>query len=153
VPLEIRPTEGATSAIRRARLVKAHGELRAVTPSLSLHLETLGAYLLMLGMILWVVWSIRQVIATALAGRPFDRSNHRHLRRAGILLIASGVVWPAIEYVLAAATLRHVASVHPPVSPALTVGSDWILAGLMVLVLSAVFSHGADLEDERTLTV
>lgn len=153
VPLEVVSVAGAPARIRDARLVDAQGELRAVTSSLPFHLGFLGSYLLMLGMVLWMVWLVRRVIVAALAGRPFERANARRLRVVGVLLIAAGVVWPVLQYVLASEVLRGIASVHPPISPALALGFDPILAGLLLLVLSTVFSHGADLEDERALTV
>lgn len=153
VPLEVHAVGGTTPSFRDARLVNGQGELRALTSSLPLHLAFLGSYLVMLAMALWVVWLIRRVIVAALDGRPFDRANVRCLRLAGLLVMLAAVAWPLLQYLLGAEVLRHLASVHPPISPALSFGTDAILIGLVLLILSTVFSHGADLEDERAMTV
>ena len=38
-------------------------------------------------------------------------------------------------------------------SPALRFSKDWFLGGLLFLVLSTIFRHGTELEEEKALTV
>lgn len=153
VPLVVRSSTAEPSPIRDAHLVKATGELRAVTSSLGLHMASMGAFAVAVFLVAWVFWSIRQVIRSALDGHPFDRRNVSRLRRAGVLLVVGSVAWPLSRYVLATAVLQRVAIEGVPLSASMSLPSDGILSGLLLLVLAAVFAHGADLEDERSLTV
>jgi hypothetical protein len=145
-------TEGS-SPIRDAHLVKATGELRAVTSNLGLHMASMGAFAGAVFLVAWVFWSIRQVIRSALDGHPFDRRNVSRLRRAGVILVAGSLAWPLSQYALATAVLNRVTIEGVPLSASISSPSDGILSGLLLLVLAAVFAHGADLEDERSLTV
>ena len=153
VRLTARPLTEQESPIRDVHLVKATGELRAVTPSLGLHMASTGAFAGAVFLVAWVLWSIRQVIRSALDGRPFDRRNVSRLRRAGVILVAGSLAWPLSQYALATAILTRVTIEGVPLSASISPPSDGILSGLLLLVLAAVFAHGADLEDERSLTV
>jgi hypothetical protein len=144
--LQDNPTDGP-GEFRHARLVKTYGELRLLTTRFDLHGTFLVLYLLAVVMVLVVVLALRSVVKNALDGRPFD------LRLIGIILLIGGCVWPVAQYLLARAVLAAAAVAGVPLAPASRFSTDPLLIGLLLLVLAAVFSHGADLEEEGSLTV
>jgi|GEM_PF-4857899 len=150
--LQNNPTN-APGEFRSARLVKGYGELRLITTRHDLHWAMLVLYFLAYAMMLVVIWALRGVVTNALAGRPFDRRNARLLRLTGLVLLVGGCLWPVAQYLLARAVLVAAPVDGFPLAPAFRFSTDPLLVGLLLLVLAAVFSHGADLEEERSLTV
>ena len=150
--LQNNPTD-APGEFRHARLVKAYGELRLNTTRFGLHWAFLVTYLFAFATVMVVMWALRGVVKNALDGRPFDRRNATLLRLTGIILLVGGCVWPAAHYLLARAVLAAAPVTGIPLAPAARFSTDPLLIGVLLLVLATVFSHGADLEEERSLTV
>ncbi len=103
--------------------------------------------------VIYATWILREVLRSALAGQPFPPANSRRLQRIGYLILASTVVFPIPEYLIGKAILADFHAAGLTLSPALRLSTDWILGGLLFLVLGAIFSHGTELERERALTV
>jgi hypothetical protein len=154
MPLELAspPSDGGDGS-SRAYLVKGYGELRTATTDLWLHLASMLFFVLGIGVVLYTVWILRQVLVTALAGEPFAPANSRRLRWIGFIVLALAVVAPCVEYLLGQAVLARLAVEGLRLSPAFRFSTDFVLVGLLFLVLAAIFRHGTELEEERALTV
>ena len=154
VPVLSLAASGATGEeIFNLNLVKARGELRFDTTSWWLHAATLVPFLLGGLLVMWVVFLIRQVIASVLEGDPFTARNAGRLRLVGLILLVGGTVGPLFEYVHADMVLARISFGSIPLSPPLTFSTEVILSGLIMLALSTVFGHGKELEDDKSLTI
>ncbi len=154
MPLQFEEIGDAGGArFHRPRLVWGYGELRTETFSWRLHFVGLGFHLIALLATLWAIWNLRQVVKTALAGEPFAPANSHRLRRIGFIILTVTLVAPLIEYQLGRYLLEQLSIEGLTLSPALRFSKDWLLGGLLFLVLASIFRHGTGLEEERALTV
>lgn len=121
-------------------------------------LLTFAAGLLSSACYLIVLLALRNVCSTVSAGGPFSWENVRRIRVMGWTLIAMA----GLDVIVDAVGLAYLtASVTVAGQPARVPGDlllyefpFWkILTGLAVLVLGEIFRTGADLEDDRALTV
>lgn len=143
----------SASEVTHAALVDARGELRIETTDWALQfLPNLGI-LVGLGIVLTIVHLLRRMIRAVRAGEPFAEANARRLRTMGMLLLAVGLLGPVLEYVVARVLLDRVAVVGLALTAPLDAQTNVILAGLLLLILSAVFARGAELERDRSLTI
>ena len=143
----------AAPEVQRAALVEARGNLRVQTTDWSLQfLPNLGL-LLALGISLVIVHLLRQMLRTVRAGEPFAEVNARRLRIIGVLLLVVGIVGPVLEYLVASRLLARIPVSGLAITAPLDARTDVILGGLLLLVLSAVFARGAELERDRSLTI
>jgi len=151
LPLEASGEDG--NGITNLNLVKARGELRFDTTSWWLHITTVLPLLVGGLLVMWVIFLVRQVVASVLQGDPFTARNAGRLRLVGLILLIAGTVGPLLEYLHADMVLAQVGSSTIPLSPPLTFSPEVILAGLIMLALSTVFGHGKELEDDKSLTI
>lgn len=102
----------------------------------------------------WIVLhNLWRIMQTVTKGMPFVRENARRLRIIGIAIIAFELLltlagyftrqWVAASFIIDGVTLRQ----------SFDVDYDTIVAGLLILVLSEVFRHGTNLEEDQSLTV
>jgi lipoprotein signal peptidase len=143
----------ATASIRRAVLVEARGELRIQSTSWSLQFFPNLGMLFGIAIVLYVLLLLRRILGSVLAGDPFAAANANRMRIIGVILVAAGALGPVAEYLAARSMLRmvHVSGVE--LTAPFDLRLDVILAGLLLLVLAAVFGYGSELERERSLTV
>jgi len=154
LPLEFQETGNAEKPrFHRIRLVWGYGELRAETFDWRLHFIGLGFALAAILVVLWAIWNLRAVVKTALVGEPFAPANSRRLRRIGLVILGLTFVAPLIEYQLGRYLLEQLTIEGLVLSPALRFSKDWLLGGLLFLVLASIFRHGTELEEEKALTV
>ena len=139
--------------VSNPRLVHGSGELRIDTDRWWPHFLSMGRFLVGLLVALYICWSLRGLLKTVLQGRPFTAENGRRIRNLGLVILISGLVWPLVEYVSARAVLALVTFEGMSLSPAIGGSKDVVLTGLLLLVLSTIFRHGTELEEERSLTV
>jgi hypothetical protein len=147
------PSGIEAAGLTNFNLVKAGGELRFDTESWGLHCLTILPLLAGGLVVMWVIFLIRQVVASVIAGNPFTSRNAFRLRLVGFILLIGGIIGPFLQYVQADIVLRRVGSGTLPLSPPLTFPGGVILGGLMMLALSTVFGHGKELEDDKSLTI
>lgn len=110
----------------------------------------LALFLLFCGMCTAVVlWQSRRVLSTILAGDPFQVINSRSLRCSAVcsFLISAAalvrLVW-GLAYYRSAAPLLTYNALFIPV---------FFMAGLLCLVMSALFRQAAELKAENDLTI
>jgi lipoprotein signal peptidase len=154
--LSLRPAEpesGAAADVTRPRLVKGRGELRLETTSWGLQFVTNLGYLIAVVVGLYVVYLLRRIVATVLAGDPFAASNAFRFRLIGLILIGAGVIGPIVEYLAARIVLSRITIENVALSPPFNLSPDPIVGGLLVLALATVFERGSQLERDQSLTI
>jgi hypothetical protein len=104
-------------------------------------------------LVIFVIFLVREVVASVVDGDPFTARNAGRLRIVGLILVVGGVVGPLFEYALATAVLGRLETTPVPLSAPLTFSIEVILSGLIILALSTVFGHGRELEDDKSLTI
>lgn len=151
--VDVTVDRAAAPDVQRAALVEARGNLRVETTDWSLQfLPNLGL-LLALGISLFIVHLLRLMLRTVRAGEPFAEVNARRLRMIGVLLLVVGIMGPVLEYLVASMLLARIPVSGLAITAPLDARTDVILGGLLLLVLSAVFARGAELERDRSLTI
>lgn len=114
----------------------------------------LGLAFVMTGFVAAVTAQLRKILDTLRAEAPFAPENARRIRTMGILIIAGTVVKSFLLSGVGFLIMQNVAidGVHVGVrlgSPDLA----GILTGFLVLILAEVFRYGAELQEDRNLTV
>jgi len=154
MPLEVAATEpDERFRFNQARLVKAHGELRMLSTDWSLHFVSMLYPIIYLAVVFSAVWTFRRVLQSVIAGHPFAPENSVRLRRIGFVILALTACGPVAEYWVGRTVLERLTIEGVSLSPAFRFSTDGILMGILFLVLSAIFQHGNELEEERSLTV
>lgn len=96
-----------------------------------------------------ILWQAKRVLDTILAGEPFSVSNAANLRRAAVCcFLISGAalvrtVWGLFYYQSIAPLLTYNALFIPV----------FLMAGLLCMVVSALFRQAAELKAENDLTI
>jgi len=99
------------------------------------------------------VYLLRSLLSDVLAGDVFTATNAKRVSWLGWLLIVLGIAGPQLEYWRALVILKQVQLSGADLSPAdPEAGVTWLL-GVLVLVIAAAWRYGAELQDERDLTV
>jgi len=136
-----------------AGLFKTTGELQFKTSDRRLqilgYLDNIVLSLLILGL----VFMARQFLVEVIDGTPFTLENARRLKWIGWFLLGIGVAKPIVHNIAARWAFSIVKIQSPILSPPFDLDVAWILVSLFVLILSAVFRYGVELEKEHSLTV
>jgi len=135
--------------IVKAALTGTHGELRIETTSWWLQFTSLGAIFIGLVVVLYAVWILRRVLVNVLDDRPFDAVNGRLLRRCGFIILAMGVAFPPIEFLLSQSVLSRIQVTTIELSPAITIDKDVFVVGLLFLVFGAVLTRGHEIQEHE----
>jgi hypothetical protein len=97
---------------------------------------------------------VRSFLADVLAADVFTRTNARRLSRLGWLAIALGIAGPPLEYFRSWMVLTRIQVDSVALAPA---RPEWeegsVLFGMLLLVLASAWRYGAELQQERDLTV
>ena len=96
-----------------------------------------------------LLWQARCILSTIIAQTPFQRSNARSMKRAaascwGIALLAAVRMAVWFLRLRSAAPLFTFTALFIPVS---------LMAGLLFLVMSALFRQAAELKEDQDLTI
>jgi Protein of unknown function (DUF2975) len=152
VPLDSPDTPRASDVVLTERDTTHHLEFH--TTDWALFVMVNWVFLPLLTALLFGVHLLRSFLADVLAADVFTRRNAGRLSRLGWLAIGLGIAGPALEYwrssiVLARTQLETFALT--PATPEWEEGS--VLSGLLLLVLASAWRYGAELQQERDLTV
>ncbi len=104
-------------------------------------------------LILGLAYLSRQFLVDVIDGRPFTFENASRLQGIGWLLLIWGLANPLVHGFVANRVLPMVKIQSPVLIPPPGLDFPWILVSIFVLILSAAFRHGVELEQERSLTV
>jgi hypothetical protein len=143
----------AKDAIHAASVEEAEGTLRLETSSLPLILVANAAKLVAGIGLAYVIYLLRPVVQVILDGEPFAAENSRRLRRLGYAVLLVGILRPAVENVAATEILNRLPSAVPALNPGPTFDAEVILATLLILLLSHIWSYGLELERDQELTI
>jgi hypothetical protein len=151
LPVEIDPGESAMFA--DAGLFNATGELRFTTGDRRFLILGILDDLVLWILILGLAFHTRQFLVDVIDGTPFTFDNARRLKWMGWLLLGVGVTMPVMRFLAGRWALSIVKIQNPALSPPIKVDAASILVAAFILILSAAFRHGVELEKERSLTV
>jgi hypothetical protein len=135
------------------RIVEARGEFRGLHHSLPMHLGESVIFFLFLALFLWVLTLLRRILATTAGGHPFDPVNPRRLNTLGWIILSAAVISSLLEYLVSRWVLARVEVVTVSLSPPINIHQEWILCGLLVLVLAAIWKEAVRMAEEQSLTV
>ncbi len=96
-----------------------------------------------------ILWQAKKVLDTILEGNPFQISNARSLKRAAVCcFLISGAALARLVWGLA---------YYRSIGPLLTYNALFVpmffMAGLLCLVMSALFRQAAELKEDQDLTI
>ncbi len=151
--VEVQRAGPASGDVANPRIVDGRGELRFQTSSWPLQFFTNLVQLVGIAVVVYLLYLTRRVLKSALAGRPFALDSIGRVRIIGITLIALGFAIPLIEYAVAASVLARLNLAGAALSPPIDVREETIFTGLLLLVLAWIFSYGARLESDQSLTI
>lgn len=151
LPLEVGPY--STLAIAQPRVVDASGELRFDSDNALMHFTVNSIWVFGVLVVLCIVFLLRRIFQSVIDGEPFSLANASRLRAIGIIIMVAGVLFPLAQYLTAKAVLSRVAVDGIPLNPPFSFELDMVVLGLMLVALSTVFTHGARLEHDQSLTV
>ena len=131
------------------------GEMLFQTSNWRIHILLFLGSVISLILYLGILYHIRQFLVDAMQGIPFAFDNSQRLKWIGWLLLAIGVVKPALNCVTGYWILSAVTVQGPMLSPWVNLGfvGTCVLVACFSLILSVIFRHGVELEKERSLTV
>lgn len=149
------PVEGSqdTGSGFLSRISQGRGNLILYHHSLPLHLGGEAVILLLYGVLLWGIFMLRQILVTTAAGRPFDPLNPTRLNRLGWIILSLSVLASVAQYLASKWVLSRFGPVSIPLAPAIEVHGEWLMCGLLVLVLAAIWSHAVLMAEDQSLTV
>lgn len=150
---EVTLTGPAKDAIHAAFVEEAEGTLRLETSSFPLILAANAAKLVAGIGLAYVFYLLRAVVQAILDGDPFAAENPRRIRRLGYAGLLVGILRPAVENMAATEILNRLPSAVPALNPGPTFDAEVILATLLILLLSHIWSYGLELERDQELTV
>ncbi len=138
------------AAIPAVPLVVRQSHAAAGISSADGYHAVLTAFLMFCGVCTAVVlWQGRRVLDTVLRGEPFSRENAVSLRRAAVCaFLISGAALARMLWGFAAYR-----SIHPLLTYNALFVPIFAMAGLLCLVMSALFRRAAELKDENDLTI
>lgn len=136
-----------------ARIRDGNGKLHLFHHNLPVQLLNCAVILVLLAVFLWSIHLLRRILRTTARGLPFDPLNPRRLHLLGWIIIAASVVSSLLQYLASRWALTKVEIVSIPVSPIIQTNKVWIVCGLLVLVLAAIWKQAVQMAEEQALTV
>jgi hypothetical protein len=113
-----------------------------------------SVFLPLMAALLLGIHLLRSFLADVLAADVFTRTNARRLSKLGWLAIALGIAGPPLEYFRSWMVLTRIQASSVALAPA---RPEWdegsVLLGMLLLVLASAWRYGAELQQERDLTV
>jgi len=151
MPVEV--DSGASPALENIMIWETQGKLRFLHYSFPANLVEEAIEFLFLGLLLWAITLLRRILATTAGGRPFDPINPRRLNTLGWIIVSASVSTSLLQYLASKWILSKVEVVTIPLSPSIQIHQEWILCGLLVLVLAAIWKQAVQMAEEQALTV
>ena len=139
--------------VEQAFITDAVGKLVFGSTDVSLLLVYFGLLIVWFGTALAIIYELRQVFRTLVAGEPFIRANAARIHFIGLAIILMEIA-KVVILTLFSVFVRDNFSVEGftlGIAPRPDLGV--ILVGLVVLVIAAVFRQGTELREESELTV
>ena len=135
------------------RLGDGQGKLHLFHHNLPLHLVNALVYIVAFALLLWTLSLLRRILSATSRGRPFDPVNPRRLNALGWIILCTALSSSLFQYLASKWALSRVEVISPPLSPLVRFNAGWIVCGLMVLVLAAIWKEAVRMAEEQALTV
>jgi len=138
------------------RLYYTTGELQFETNDWRIQLAVyLVKRILSSGLIVAFLYMIHHLLTDAMEGTPFTIANARRLKWIGWLLLAISVVKPIWEDLFARWILSMIRVQNPPLTSWSDAPVTFALLPLacFILILSAIFRRGVELEQDHATTI
>lgn len=139
--------------VEQAFITDAVGKLVLGSSDVTVPLVYLGLLIVWIGAGLAIIYQLRQVFRSLVAGEPFVRANGTRIRFIGLVIILMEILKMVIlwRFSLFVRNNFTIEGLTLSVTPRPDLGV--ILLGLVVLVIAAVFRQGIELREEQELTV
>ncbi len=151
LPVEV--VQDTASVFFSKGISQSQGELILHHYSLPLHLGGEALHLLLYGALLWGITLLRRILATTAGGRPFDPLNPGRLNTLGWIIFFSSALASLLQYLVSRWVLSRFEATTVPLSPSIDFHQEWIMCGLLVLVLAAIWKDAVRMAEEQALTV
>jgi hypothetical protein len=145
--------EDTASAFISKGISQARGRLILHHYNLPLHSSRQAGHLLVYAALLWGITLLRRILATTAAGYPFDPLNPSRLNMLGWIILCWSAVASLQKYLMSKWILSRLEPVTVPLAPAIDIHLEWLMCGLLVLVLAAIWKEAVLTADEQSLTV
>jgi len=136
-----------------ARITDAEGMLRFTSTNTLATLTYLGLALAYFSVLVVVIYQLRKIFRSLAGGTPFSLENASRIRLIGLFVIfgelAESLVVFACQLYVKSAFLTSGLEIKAGVDLEISA----IFAGLVLLVIAEVFRLGAELQEDRELTV
>lgn len=96
---------------------------------------------------------LRRILDTTAGGRPFHPYNPRRLRALGWIILGTAFSSSLLHYLESRWALSRVEVVTIPLSPVVELHEGWIVCGLLVLILAAIWREAVAMAEEQALAV
>lgn len=149
--LEVPPNP--SPALQNIRIENAQGELRYFHHDFPLHLREQAIAFLFVGLSLWGITLLRRILATTAGGHPFDPINPRRLNTLGWIILSSSALASLLQFLVGRSVLSGLEVTTIPLSPHADFQQEWLLCGLLVLVLAGIWKEAVRMAEEQSLTV
>jgi hypothetical protein len=151
--LNLEIAQDSQAVFEVARIRDGYGKLHLFHHNLSLCLLNAAFIILILAVLLWAITLLRRILATTVGGHPFHPSNPRRLNLLGWIILAASVLASLLQYLASRWVLTRVEIINIPVSPVIQSNKEWVVCGLLVLVLAAIWKQAVQMAEEQALTV
>ena len=140
---------------REAEITGARGTLRVPGGKFGTTIEQLTLLVIGLALTVLILRRLRAIFVTLAEGTPFAPANVSRIRGIGLLLIALGIVVPALAAWWAFQVTRQLQVAGLRFQNPVDFHGESVMAGVILIVLAEVFHIGAemkgDLEAARTI--
>ncbi len=136
-----------------ARVSDGSGDLHLYHHKLPLHLLNSARLVFFLAMFLWAIGLLRRILAATVKGLPFDPLNPRRLNLLGWIIIGASILRTVLHYLASRWVLTEVEIINVPLAPVVQTNKEWVVCGLLVLVLAAIWKQAVRMAEDQALTV
>jgi hypothetical protein len=134
-------------------LEDARGELRVSPSQLGPKVAFWILGVLLFGAGIYGLILIRRILATAVEGFPFHPENPRRLNHLGWVIVATSVFAGVSQLAFGRWALSLPEHANLPLSPTWEGPGNWILFGLLILVLASIWKQAVQMAEDQSLTV
>ena len=96
---------------------------------------------------------MRKILATTVQGFPFHTDNPKRLNRLGWVIVGTSLFAGTCQFFFGRWALSLSRHTDLGLSPTWEGYGDWVIGGLMVLVLASVWRLAAQMAEDQSLTV
>jgi hypothetical protein len=96
---------------------------------------------------------LRKILRNVAQGFPFHPDNPRRLNHLGWIIVATSLLATVSQFLFGRWALSRLDGLDLPFSPTYQGYGDWILCGLLILVLASIWKQAVQIAEDQSLTV